>query len=226
MKHNCFLHKQEKGVALITVVLVTALVVGLVAMALTNGMIGKVLTQTYRTERTFLQCSQGDLELANRLLVMGIERTLAPGQFGNVQAASQDTNAIANTVIVVDNATVNGPPGPEFDFIEELHKNGTPPEQAALAADTVLDPNPNANTPDIVIRKVETPNCTTNIDIDYLFTKVAASGYSLDEGLMPAGYLGGVSCVQGDIFSVVAVTRNNATGAQSVVRSAFCHPTA
>jgi hypothetical protein len=225
VKWDRFLHREEKGVALITVVLVTALVVGLIVMALTNGMIGRVLTQTYRTERTFLQCSQGDLELANRLLVMGIEGTLVPGQFGDVQVASQNMNDIVNTVIVVDNSTVNGPPGPVFDFIEELHKDGTPVEQAALSADTVLNPAPGANTPDIVIRKIETPNCTTNIDIDYLFRKVDSSGYALDEGLMSTGQLGGATCAHGDIFSVVAVTRNNATGAQSVVRSAFCHPT-
>ena len=179
------LHAKERGVALITVVLMSFLVIGLITLALTTGMMGNVLTSAYNTERASMQCAQGDIERANQLLQMASS--------GNLDS-SQSLDIVLNP-----------------DFIAEIASSSL-----LLAAADAFD-----NGPDITIgASANRPNCITAIDIDYLYTRDARPGEPANQGLWGSA-VAGTRCFDGNVFSVIAVTANQAAGMQSTVQSAF-----
>ena len=59
----------DRGMAIIPVVLTTALVLALFVMAFTNSMIGKIVTETHRRTRTVAECAHGDLALSGQILL-------------------------------------------------------------------------------------------------------------------------------------------------------------
>ncbi len=193
---------REEGVALIAVVLLISLVVGSIVIALTNSTVGRVLTSTQLRAKTTLECGQGDLDLANQLLVMGTRDVGSLGiQVGDKPPGAQPAG------VQVDMGRAGGDPD-QNDFAEELVGGE---EGTALGSDNV------ANNPDIVI--TTNPNCITNIDIDFLFHH-RLNQAEVDEASKYHTATGGTVCEEGDFYSITALTQG-AAGSGSRVRSAF-----
>ncbi len=199
MKRILFLEKKgrhDRGVALITVVLVLSLVVGLIVLALSNSMVGRVLSITYMKEKTILQCAQGDLDLANQLLVLGT-------------GDAQKLLGMKADGITVDPEVLGGKDDAQNNLIEEIQGNKD------LAFDSVTDA-----VPDIKINNPNIPTCSTSIDIDFLFhddgRDVAVQDFS--EYHTPTG---GVACGEGDFYSITALTTSTVGSSTSLVRSGY-----
>ena len=111
----------DRGMAIITVVLTTALILALFVMAFTNSMIGNVVTATHRRTRTVAECAHGDLALSGQILLQLDEAGSPPAlpQWVTVNNAgvlaaeiSGDVNSAADLVNVAPNITIQNPAFP------------------------------------------------------------------------------------------------------------------
>ena len=109
MKRLSFSNRDDRGMAIISVVLVVALALALFVMAFTNSMVGKFVTETHRTARTVAECSHGDLALANQILM----QMTSPGELPSLPGwVTPNANLVAeiggDASLAGDN--VNTPP--------------------------------------------------------------------------------------------------------------------
>jgi hypothetical protein len=202
----------ETGAALMAVVLVSSLVIGLVLLALTNSTIGRFLTSTHRKQKEVLSCAEGDMEVVTRLLT-------ADDLFESAQAAGtfSSTTTITNKrdVIWVDTGMSEGDPY-VLDLAEELR-------HAGMSGDDVLV------NPDMTIQNQSTPDCLTDIDVDFLGKRgslVGSGGMSAvaNETILyhdqTSGGSGGTACSDGIFYNITAVTRGR-NEIRSKVQSSF-----
>ncbi len=184
----------DRGVAIIAVILTITLVTALFVMSFTNGLIGKLVTQTHSRGRAAAQCAQGSFEIANAMLV----------QIASTGIVTMATGLPAGVTIVI-----NDPDG----LVNESRRTGNKTMMVSgkfLSAD---DPKVN---PDIT---VTAGPCITKVDIDYVLHDGDAPG---EERTFAAAYhapIGGTACAEGDFYSMTAVTTNGASSVTS--RSAY-----
>ena len=94
----------QQGVALITMMLMSFLVVGLVLMSLTNSMVGKALTSTHLGSRINMQCAEGNLDMGEAIFlsvfsgeVTGSGTTVDQNFLNRLTLADADTEGMATT---------------------------------------------------------------------------------------------------------------------------------
>lgn len=110
----------EKGVALITMILLSVLVVGLVLMALNNGMVGMNLSNAHLTGKRNVECGEGSQEIGTEMITyleenstnphpkIKIDPELKPGNATLQQElrgeldASEESNVIATDISIED----------------------------------------------------------------------------------------------------------------------------
>jgi hypothetical protein len=112
----------DRGMAIITVVLATALVLALFVMAFTNSMIGNVVTATHMRTRTVAECAHGDLALSGQILLQMDDAGTPPAlpiwvtvNNNGVLAGEIAGNAVnlaADRVNVAPNITIRNPAYP------------------------------------------------------------------------------------------------------------------
>lgn len=204
-----FSSRGNRGAALLIVVMTVVLTMALFVMAITNSMIGHVVTRNHLQGRTSAQCSQGYLSVAHNVLVQ-------TSQLGSAAINTLPTGiTIDRTMDHPDIANGLGGEEPTLnDFIEEVGRNN------ALAVDDLVVGTNGNGIPDITIAPGFVNGCgAADIDIDFLFHDVAPGE---EAGSLVAYHnaTGGVACGEGDFYSVTVVMRQNDAGS-SPVRSAY-----
>ena len=122
MKGFLKIKSNDRGMAIITVVLTTALILALFVMAFTNTMIGNVVTETNRRTRTVAECAHGDLALAGQILLeidsstgatalpawVIMNGNLLPEIGGNIALANDNANTVPPPNLIITNPSFPG----------------------------------------------------------------------------------------------------------------------
>jgi len=186
----------QKGVALITMMLVSFLVVGLVFMSLTNSMVGKTLTSTHLGSRINMQCAEGNLDIGEAIFLSVFSAAVTES------GTSVPSGEVTGSGTVVDENLLN-------KLILAV------PEGTAVTGGT-------ATTSDITINDPNNGNCATgvNVNLVYDMTSSALPGTSApgaDSEYHRSG--GGRACNNGSLYDINSIT-NSALG-QSNIRSVY-----
>lgn len=188
-------YKKERGVALLGVLLISALVLGLFAMTLTNVIVGNALVTTNQSSRVNVECAYGDLELA-------------------VFAASK--------VVAIDPALPNGF-AVQPDTVAELAHGDPPTNPLANAVDGNGVPIDDVTVqPDYIITDVLPGGCAgrnTAVDIDYIYHRRQDEGAMLGGEAYHEGVVG-MACQQGwEVYALNMLTTT--PGRRSKVQSVY-----
>ncbi len=214
MKKSLFFNAEEKGVALIGVVLTSALVLGLFFMAFTNAIIGNVVSQNQEKIVQSKDCGRQALAIANQVLVQVYRNGNVDG-FPNgvrITRVNDTVETNVNARVAVQNPLLD-------NIVEEIQSNPW------LAIDSPIQgvAPPAVYAPNITITL---GGCVADVDIDFLFHDAQAEGE--DEQHLNASHstVGGTACGEGDFYAITAVTRmvNNVgvpTGISTTSNSAF-----
>jgi len=201
-------HTNEKGVALITMMLMSLLVVGLVLMAITNGMVGKTLTSSHLRDRRNVQCAEGNLNMGEAVF-LSVFRDGAQSL-----ATAPGAATLAGEAGLFVDASMQAGDTTFSDLDEEMRG----------LVDTT-EGLPNANRPDMTIRDPNNPNCATAVDVDFVYSKQgggSVAGAAVAESANEYHVLiGGAACDNGTLYNINTNTTSNITAAQSTIRSVY-----
>jgi len=200
----------ERGVALVTMMLLSVLVVGLVLMALTNGMVGKSLTSAHLTRIGNVQCAEGNHAMGEALL-------LYVEQFADTNGKVVDpggTVSVGTTtekVVTINTMTtaIGGASDTTNDLFQEIRSEVEDQE---------------STTSDILIINPNNPDCKTAVDIDYLSSGSVSKGGGDKEYGMAVGYADGSTgkaCDNGTLYNILTTTTNVSVGGESTIRSVY-----
>ncbi len=189
-------YKNEKGIALLIVISMIALVTGLMVMVLDiSGTERTLSSSNQRTIQSFHAAGGGN-EISNKVIKDTLQLNAHPA-----------TPKGYPGTIVVDPSTAGGSNATLLDFLEELKTGG-----GALRNDTAM------GSPDLIVTALN--NQTIQVDIDYEAGGVMLPGSELEE--FAIGHhkkVGGTGCASGTLYSVDTVslgpikTKSNVTTA-------------
>lgn len=185
--------RRERGVALIAVVLVSALVLGLFAMTYTNVVIGNALVSTNKNTRIGVECGHGDVEFAME----------------NVAKVTDD-RTVTEGGIILDPGTVNE--------IDENAANGPLANALDEEGNLIDDVDGVAN----ITIPAGLPGCerlNTFVDLDFIYSRDLEQG-SMGIGEAYHESVGGTYCTKGHKVYAVTTLTTMAQG-QSKVQSAY-----
>lgn len=184
--------REDKGAALITVVLMIVLVTALLMMALTISGIEMNLSATNRRTTQTFQAAGGGVEVAPTIIKEILEDNALPTGYP--------------ATVSLDNTATGGDTG-IVDLIEELATGG-----GTLSNDTA------ASNPDMTITALS--GQTIRADIDYE-GPATLPGSELDEfGIGYHKKTGGTGCTSGTVYNI-NVEASGALSTQSNVGSAY-----
>lgn len=193
---NLYHHSaNERGAALITMMLISFLIVGLVLMSLTNSMVGKSLTSTHLIRTVNTQCAEGNLDMGEAIFLSVVANNMT-GLEKTVNQRKDGGDPLVN------------------DFLEEIDLVAGTGEAAGVTLST--------STANIVINDPSN-NCTTSVDVDFIYsmTSRAVAGASAPGAV--SGHhrsIAGRACADGDLYDINTTTTGTSTG-QSVMRSVY-----
>ncbi len=172
-------YKNEKGVALLIVLVVIIMVTGMMAMVLNiSGTERNMAANNQRTTESFFAAG-GSTAVSNRVIKDTLELMDIPTGYPGT--------------VVVDSLTAGGNPTLP-DFVEELRNGG-----GVLANDST------DNVPDLVVTAMTGQNIA--IDIDWEAGGVQLAGSELQEfGIAHHKKAGGTGCASGNIYTVDTVS--------------------
>lgn len=189
-KFSCL--KENRGAALITVVLMIVLVTALLMMALNISGIEMTLSATNRRTTQTFQAAGAGVEIAPTVIKEILENNALPTGYP--------------ATIVLDNTATGGDPG-VVDLIEELATGG-----GTLSDDAA------ASNPDLTITTLN--GQTLRVDIDYE-GPATLPGSELDEfSIGYHKKTGGTGCTTGTIYNINVVA-SGPLSTQSNVGSAY-----
>lgn len=176
--------KSERGIALVIVVVMIALVSGLMVMALDiSGTERNLAISNQRTVQSFHAAGGGN-EISNQVIKDALELNAIP---------TVPKGYPATVVVDTSNSTTIGQPAIP-DFIEELRNGG-----GVFVNDTAKD------SPDLIVTVLN--NQTIQVDIDLEAGSVMLPGSELQEfAAEHHKKVGGTGCAEGALYSVDTVS--------------------
>lgn len=184
--------KENRGAALITVVLMIVLVTALLMMALNISGIEMTLSATNRRTTQTFQAAGAGVEIAPTVIKEILEDNALPTGYP--------------ATIVLDNTATGGDTG-VVDLIEEMATGG-----GTLSDDTA------ASNPDLTITALS--GQTLQIDIDYEGHVTLPGSNEPEFGIGYQRTVGGTGCPSGTIYNINVVA-SGALSTQSNVGSAY-----
>lgn len=180
---------KDRGAALITVMMVSALVLGLFAMTFTNSMVGEAVVSANQNRRIGMECAYGDVDLAVEVVAQLLDNEpLPPGTIVHVDTPNE---------LAADSA-INNP------WANAVDENGNVIDDVAVQPDLLIS--------------ADLPGCPrtndTAVDIDYIHNRKLDEGV-LSTGEASHELVGGMACPQGwNVYALTVLT----TTAQGISR--------